>query len=240
MAYFQYFENRKIYIVREHAYFYFFENKMFIENILGSRAKVKIVRVLAESRAAFSMNNIKNETGLSLGIVHKAVEDLTGEDILVKIRGTGKGRLFKFNSDSPFAAPLFDIFRIEKTRQRREVVLLHTWNALEKIVSKLKEKASLIALFGSQARGDATLRSDVDLLIIPKDSHDLVADALEETKSRVDINPVIISVDAFKSDIKRNTLFYRNIKSDSIILHIDTGMKKHLAKFLEDIQYKGA
>ncbi len=213
---------------------------MFVENIIGAKAKVKIIRVLSESRSAFRLDNIKNETGLSIGIVHKAVEDLVEEGVLVKMRGTGKERLFKFNADCSFAAPLFDLFRIEKTRQRREVVLLHTWNILEKIVSRLKGKADIIALFGSQARGDATLRSDIDLLIIPKDSQEQVFKVLEEVKLKANVNPVIISLEAFKRDIEKNTLFYRNVKSDSIIFHIDESIKKRVTKFVEDMKYKGA
>jgi len=171
---------------------------MFIENLIGSKAKVKILRVLAESRTAYSLKNLTDATELSIGIIHKALGDLVEEGIAIKIKGTRKERLFKFNTGSPFAASVFDIFRIEKTKRRKEAVLQHTWTVLENAVSKLKGKTHLIALFGSQARGHAT----------------------------------------FKSDIKNNTLFYKNIKSDSIILYLDPEIKKEIAKFLEEIQYE--
>ena len=80
---------------------------MFVENMLGSKAKVKILRVLSESRAAFSSQNIKKETELSLGIIHKALGDLTQEGILFKIKGSRKERLFKFNTENPFAHNIF-------------------------------------------------------------------------------------------------------------------------------------
>ena len=54
---------------------------MFLENVVGSKAKVKILRVLSESRAAFSLQNLKNETELSIGIIHKALEELVEEGI---------------------------------------------------------------------------------------------------------------------------------------------------------------
>lgn len=211
---------------------------MFIENLLGSKAKVKILRVLSESRAAFSLQNLKNETELSLGIIHESVQDLVEEKILLKIKGTRKERLFKFNTENPFAHNMFELFRIEKTWQRKEIVFLHTWNVLESAVSKLKEKSNLILLFGSQARGDATLRSDIDLLIIPKNSHQEILDALHKVKSRNKLNPTVVSLETFKSDIRNDTLFYKNIKSDSIILHIGPQIKKDIVKFLEDIQYE--
>src|SRR3989344_7406295 len=136
---------------------------MFVENMLGSKAKVKILRVLSESRAAFSLQNLKKETELSIGIIHKALEDLVGEGILLKIKGSRKERLFKFNTENPFAHDVFELFRIEKTWQRKEIVFLHTWSVLESAVAKIKEKSGLIMLFGSQARGDATLRSDIEI-----------------------------------------------------------------------------
>ena len=75
------------------------------------------------------------------------------------------------------------------------------------------EKSSLIILFGSQARGEATLRSDIDLLVIPKNSQDEILNVLNNVKSRNKINPTVISLEAFKSDIKNETLFYKNINA---------------------------
>ena len=155
---------------------------MFIENLLGSKAKVKILRVLSESRTAFTLQDIKHETELSLGIVHKAVNELAEEGIALKIKGERKERLFKFDTGNPFAHSIFELFRIEKTLKRKEVVLLHTWNVLESAVAKIKEKSLLIILFGSQSRGDATLRSDIDLLIIPKNAQQEIIDDLSEVK----------------------------------------------------------
>jgi predicted nucleotidyltransferase len=210
---------------------------MFVENLIGSKAKVKILRVLVESRTAYRLKEIMDATELSIGIIHQALKDLVEEGIVLKIKGTRKERLFKFNTDSPFAASIFDIFRIEKTKYRKEAVLQHTWTVLERVISKLKGKAQLIALFGSQSRGHATFKSDIDLLIIHKDNESEIFDILSKVKSKSKIQPVAISLGAFKSDIKNDTLFYKNIKSDSIILYIDHGIKKEIAKFLEEIKY---
>lgn len=211
---------------------------MFIENLIGSRAKVKILRVLSEIRTAFTLTNIKKDTELSLGIVHKSLEELTEEGIVIKIKGTGKERLFKFNTESPFATPIFDLFRIEKTRQRKEAVILHTWSVAENAVSKLKDKALLIALFGSQARGMASVKSDIDLLIIHDKNEDEILDIMRKVKSKTKIQSLTMSVNAFKDHIKGNTLLYKNIKSDAIIFHINPKIKKDISQFLEEIKYQ--
>lgn len=211
---------------------------MFIENLIGSKAKVKILRVLAESRVAYSLKDLMGATELSIGIIHKALRDLAGEGIVIKIKGTRKERVFKFNTDSPFAASIFDIFRIEKTKCRKEAVLQHTWTVLESAISKLRGKVHLIALFGSQARGNATFKSDIDLLVIYKGNQSEIFDIVHEVKSKSKIQPVALSLEEFQSDIKNDTLFYKNIKSDSIILYSDPEIKKEIAKFLEEIQYE--
>ncbi|MBI2507398.1 nucleotidyltransferase domain-containing protein [Candidatus Woesearchaeota archaeon] len=212
---------------------------MFIENLIGSKAKVKILRVLSETRTAYNLNNLKAETELSLGIVHKASEELTEEGLLLKIKGNRKERLYKFNTDSPFASSIFELFKVEKTRQRKEIIFMHTWSILEDIVSKIKSKSILIILFGSQARGDATLNSDIDLLIMSKNSKEEILDLIREIKVKNKINPTLLSQAEFNEEIKNNTLFYRNIKKDSVILYINSKIKKTISEFLEDIQYKG-
>jgi len=212
---------------------------MFIENLVGSKAKVKILRVLSETRTAYNLNNLKAETELSLGIVHKASEELTEEGLLLKIKGNRKERLYKFNTDNPFASSIFELFKVEKTRQRKEIIFMHTWSILEDIVSKIKSKSILIILFGSQARGDATLNSDIDLLIMPKNSKEEILDLMREIKVKNKINPTLLNQAEFNEEIKNNALFYRNIKKDSVILYINFKIKKAISEFLEDIQYKG-
>lgn len=207
---------------------------MFIENLLGSMTKVKILRVLSESRSAFTLQQLKNETELSIGIIHKAVNELADEGVVLKIKGTKKERMFKFNTGNPFAHDIFEIFRIEKTLQRKEVVLLHTWNVLESVVSKIRENSSMILLYGSQARGDATLQSDIDLLIITGSSQE-VLDNLGKVKSKNKLSPTLLSIADFKNEMSKDTLYYRGIKSDSILLYIDPKIIKEVSSFLDDI-----
>ena len=219
---------------------------MFAENLIASKAKVKILRVLAEARTAYSIKNLKAETELSLSIAHKAAEELAEEGILLRIKGTKKERLYKFNTDNPFAAAIFELFKTEKTRQRKEIIFMHTWSVLEDVVSKIRDKSNLVILFGSQARGDATLDSDIDILIIPKnlkdfkDNKNQILDIIRKINAKNKINPTLLELESFNQEAKDNTLFYRNIKKDGIILYISPKVKKEVAVFLNDISYKEA
>lgn len=211
---------------------------MFLKNLIGTKAKVKLLRVLTESRTAFTLQDLKKETELSIGIIHQSLQDLVEDGLVIKIKGSRKERLFKFQTESPFAHQVFELFRIEKTIQRKEAVLLHTWNVLESLVAKIEAQSSFILLFGSQARGQATLRSDIDVLIIPKNSNGEILKIIETIKSRNKINPTIFSLSAFQKERGNNTLFYRNLKCDSLILHLDKAVKKEIEPFLRDIGYK--
>lgn len=220
---------------------------MFIENLIGSKAKVKILRVLSELRTAYPLAVLKAETGLSLSIVHKACEELVEEKVLEKIKGKRKERLYKFNPDGLFAGPLFEIFKTEKTRHRKEVVMLKIWSILEMLLAKIKNKVLLMVLFGSQATGRATLDSDIDVLIIPKKQefiHD-IASGMEEVvgigdkiKTINKFSPTFLDLETFKSDMKNNTLFYRNLKSDGILLYVDDDIKEEINAFLNEITPK--
>ena len=205
---------------------------MFIENVLGSKAKVKILRVLGEVRTAYSLKGLVKETGLSLSITHQAAEELAEEKVVTKIKGTGKERLYKFNAESGFAAAIFDLFKTEKTRQRKEVVLLKVWNVLEQLVTKIKGKVMLVLLYGSHARGDAALNSDIDVLIIPKKKVD--AGLVKSVEKN--IHPLILEVSTFKEGIKNKSPLYQNLRKDSIILFKSKEAKSLLKEFINDLE----
>ena len=205
---------------------------MFIEQVVGSKAKVKILRVLTEIRTAYSLKSLVAETGLSLSITHKAAEELVEEGVLTKIRGMRKERLYKFNAESGFAAALFELFKTEKTRQRKEIILLKTWSTVENVVTKIKGKIDLMILFGSQARGDATLRSDIDLLIIPAKKDSFILERIKRIDKK--INPLLINLAEFKEDMKQKTPLYTNLKKDGVLVYIRKNIKDDLKEFLEE------
>jgi len=125
--------------------------------------------------------------------------------------------------------------------------MLKIWSILEMLLAKIKNKILLMVLFGSQATGRATLDSDIDVLIIPKKQefiHD-IASGMEEVMGIGDkiktinkFSPTFLDLETFKSDMKNNTLFYRNLKSDGILLYVDDNIKEEFKDFLNEITPK--
>ena len=199
---------------------------MFIERMLGSNAKIKILRVLAEVRTAYNLKALQQETSLSSGILSISLKDLVDERILVKIKGNRKERLYKFNTDSPYATAVLELFKTEKTRQRKDVIMLDVWHALAKVFNKNKNKIDLMLLFGSHARGEATLDSDIDILFILKKGVDekKVKNKIKKIDKRV--QPLILSMDNFMSNVKNNTPLTQNLKKDGILIFASEELNK--------------
>jgi predicted nucleotidyltransferase len=86
----------------------------------------------------------------SVGGCHAALEDLVSKDLVLS-RTSGRNRYFSVNEEDPSLAP-FKVFM----------------NVLElrEVLSSLRDKVRRVVLFGSCSRGEDTLGSDVDLLVV--------------------------------------------------------------------------
>lgn len=102
-----------------------------------------------------------------------------------------------------------------------------TNDTVEAILSVSKNVEKII-LFGSQARGDSNVGSDIDILVVV----DILEEQLGEIKREMrnlasDISleydecVSLIIVTKSEYEAKVNTLFYQNIKRDGIVLFGD-------------------
>lgn len=95
------------------------------------------------------------------------------------------------------------------------------------LVRLLGEKISRIILFGSYARGDYTLESDVDIMVIlncPKDEALSYRKQISKVASRVGLkNDIMISLlmrDKESFDSQKSILpFYRNIEREGVAIY---------------------
>ena len=100
--------------------------------------------------------------------------------------------------------------------------------ALEEFLSRIRERLSLqitrIRLFGSEARGEATEESDIDLFIVVKSySKELEASILDEAyelnlKHDVVITPLVYGEEEVNSPLFQITPFYKNVMEEGISL----------------------
>jgi predicted nucleotidyltransferase len=138
----------------------------YVETLLGSRAKLKILRALHRHRGKeFTVRELSRYIGLSHTGVLKAVDDLYDMNA-VTLRGVGRSNTITLNVGSHAAKLVEHVFSLEETTM--EELLLD-------IRSSLCDEHGIegVAIFGSVARGEEKPRSDIDLLIIADQSEGL-------------------------------------------------------------------
>ena len=131
------------------------------ENILGSKSSIGVLRVLSGVSVALSITQIARQTHLTRPAVVSVLERLEQKGIVFVTR-SGNARLYQLELSNIYVEsviqPLFDL----------EANFLSY--IIEDISQELGPLATSILLFGSFARGDQTQSSDVDVLIVAKDS----------------------------------------------------------------------
>ena len=195
---------------------------MFIETIIGSPAKVKILRLLLETKLAYSMEDVRKMTGLSIGVIHKTLHSLAKENLVILKKGEGKKRFYQANLDNKYAAKLSIFFEDEKVERRG--IPVHIWNRLEAVCSELVAKISGIKdiiLFGSLARGELRINSDIDLLILTEDDFKDEAkarDICKKTDLKNKISPIFATGKEWTSHQSKKSEFYESILKEGIRL----------------------
>ena len=219
---------------------------MFIEDVLGSESKVKILRTLAEINSSFTLESLEKETKISRGILHKEVKRLENNSIIIGIRERGKLKSYRLNLNHKYSDIIINFFGLERTLARHGgKILLPTWNFLHLLVKKIsltyKEEIKALILFGSTARGAASLYSDIDLLAVLSDKsnadklHEIVNEMQKKIKNKININ--LMKESEFFGAQKNDTTFIDEINKDGIKLieNFNEKFKKELWKI--DLAY---
>lgn len=152
-------------------------NKL-LDNILGQKSKVKILRYLVQYQGDFTGREIARACNISHPIAHKALSDLKDEGVII-MRKVGNCYLYSLAIEheliKEIILPLFT--KENKLLQKVTQILVFT----------LKNKIESIILYGSIVSGKEKAQSDIDLLIISKK---IKPEIIE--KKILEINPKIL------------------------------------------------
>jgi predicted nucleotidyltransferase len=128
-----------------------------LDDLLGQRSRVKILRYLSRTRLEMSGRRIAADLGLSPWSCHLALRELTEQGVLV-MRNVGRTYLFRLNERNytveKLLLPLF----------AQEAELLQA--AIREIVAGLPQSIVSIILYGSVSRREERPFSDVDFLVL--------------------------------------------------------------------------
>lgn len=177
----------------------------FLEDVLGSRVKVSVLRMLFKFKTkTFTGRELSESIGLTHTGVRRALRELQASN-LVMVEYHGRSNLITLNTGSKLHNVLETLFSEEA-------------NTLYTFVQELKKEVPNVvvscAIFGSVARGTEEPDSDVDVLFVTDTKETVqrfVEDKLQFFVRRYGnvIAPYIMSKNEFVR--KKNTPFIKGV-----------------------------
>ncbi len=136
----------------------------FQERVVGSRSKVKLLRVLFKfAESEFTGDDLARKAGVSKPMAHRALSELMEENVVAR-RVVGRAYLYRLVPGSysvRLVAPLF---------QDSESPL----GELKRLFSRKLQSSPVVSavLYGSLARGEGGPESDIDVYLVVKRAED--------------------------------------------------------------------
>ncbi len=129
----------------------------FLEDVLGSRAKVSVLRMLFKFKAkAFTGRELAESIRLTHTGVRRALRDLQASN-LIRMEYHGRSNLITLNPDSYLYDVLQTLFDVEANT---------FYSFIQELKREIPHGIVSCAIFGSVARGTDEPDSDVDVLFI--------------------------------------------------------------------------
>jgi predicted nucleotidyltransferase len=139
-------------------------------------------------------SEIQKAIRLSKSGVNYALRDLVAAEFLSR---TKRGKAFFYTLN-------------HKNLIVKQLKIIETLVQLNPLIKRLESLTSKIILFGSSSRGEDTLGSDIDLLILSR-NRDLVLEQIEKNKSKRKIQSIIYSNLNFVEKKKTDPVFYEQV-----------------------------
>ena len=189
-----------------------------LSRILGSEERKKIVRaMLNHPERDWSVPELEKITRVPHATVWRTVLDMENAKILRSRLLGKKTKLFNLVEGSPYLSALKSAVAVE-VFPLREVA-----KEFAREVSKLKAVRSCV-LYGSVARGAATLESDIDVLVLVKKSTKALKARIAKIASDVShrtgrsIVPAVLLDAEFDEMVKTKHEFATAVKKEGIVL----------------------
>jgi uncharacterized protein len=194
-----------------------------IAHVLFSKNRQSILALLfGHSDETFYLRQIARAVG-GLGAVQRELRQLTEAGILRR-SVQGKQVYFQANPDCSIFSELKSL--MSKTAGAADV--------LRSALAPLADRISLALIYGSMARSEENLASDVDLLVVGGTTFGEIVSALapaQETLQR-EINPTVYPVEEFRAKLKLRHYFLSTVIAGAKIFVI--GDEHELERLVEE------
>lgn len=191
---------------------------MHLEQVLGSEARIKVLRCLVHGYRTLDAHALTLETGKSRAGVYKAVRELLAADVLFEdVRG--RTTFYGLSNAHPLFEPLAAQFHAEAQRQPVGHLMPAFWNHLENWVSGLKQfpTVKFALLFGSALRPPLYPGSDVDVLLAVEDPAELPVEHADILGHPVSVTPM--QVETYWARRRENDPFLASVLERHVFLY---------------------
>jgi len=167
-----------------------------------SRLELKIIDLMGRNQEKrFTINEIAKVLSESYSFVNKVINRLIKDKVIIKER-IGNAYLCSLNlkNDKTIALlHLNEVNRKEEFYKENKEVKLILEDFLEKLKLRFKKNLIFVVLFGSYAKGNATKRSDIDIMVACKRKVD-ITHIIKETHAKYgkEIIPILITSTEFE------------------------------------------
>ena len=183
-----------------------------IEDVLGSKNKIKLIRFLIKHKNwEFNITELSKDIEINKGNISNLVKELEKNNILI-INKKGKILLFKLNENNFVKNILEPLFIKESS------FFEYYTNKIKNICKTNKNIISVI-LYGSVASDKANLKSDIDILIITNNEKLDVKDKINKLSDEILINVDIIKIMEFKKAYHEKEPLIKNILNNHKVLY---------------------
>jgi DNA-binding transcriptional ArsR family regulator len=191
-----------------------------LTRLLGSEAAVRVLRELALHGDELTTTSLSRRVGITDQSVRNALAKLSDAGVLRRY-GQGRAAAYQLDATHPVARMLIALFQAEDQR----VKTIHAM--IRQAVEQLHPRPLAVWMFGSAARREDGVGSDLDLLLIVNDPDltDLLADAFREAlapleeEHRLAISVVPLSAEDVVRLAENDDPFWRAVTRDAFSLH---------------------
>jgi predicted nucleotidyltransferase len=191
-----------------------------LTRLLGTEAAVRVLRELALHGEELTTTLLARRTGITDQSVRNALGTLARAGVL-KMYGQGRAAAYQLDARHPVAQLLVALFRSEDQR------IKSIYDSIRRAAERLSPPPLAVWMFGSTARHEDDLQSDLDLLLVAGDASltdhlsEAFRDALAalEEEQRLTISVVPLSGADVVRLAREEDPFWRAVTSDAVVLH---------------------
>ena len=191
-----------------------------LDELLGSPARVRVLRALDRLPGPLTIAAVAKETGLTHNAAQQALARLTEAGLLDEAVA-GRHRLYQLKDLHPFADALHALFAAERERRRA------VQKAAERWADGQSTDLRAVWLFGSVARREDTFASDLDLAVVADERAGAqrlageLRDVLAPVGARQRLSPNVLAYEGAEVLAMPDTdpEMWANLRRDAVPLH---------------------